>query len=216
MRQRTSLRPMPIGQAGMPSNAHAHMVTLTVTGGGSNALCCCPVSYPLNLATWHNQRSPRPLPNMPQPVAQVSTAGGSPHILRRFQEEHWTGTGHGPRRPATARRVWVAAVARFGPDDRTSPAPGCCRWRCRYSPTEAVRRRLNPRFTHAATVAPSTTVRLRGTVRMIRTLATLTRFLGAKLGANSARYEATLRHAQPESLQVNGTLGHVQRRRAIG
>jgi hypothetical protein len=41
MRQRTSLRPMPIGQAGMPSNAHAHVMTLIVTGS-ARMLCRCP------------------------------------------------------------------------------------------------------------------------------------------------------------------------------
>jgi len=34
--------------------------------------------------------------------------------------------------------------------------------------------------------------------------------LGAiSLGANSARHEATPSHVQPQSLQVNGTRGHV-------
>jgi hypothetical protein len=35
----------------------------------------------------------------------------------------------------------------------------------------------------------------------------LTGFLGAKLGANSARHKATLRYAEPESSQVNGMSG---------
>ena len=42
-------------------------------------------------------------------------------------------------------------------------------------------------------------------VRFIRTLAMLTGFLGAKLGANSGRYEATMSDVQPESAQVSST-----------
>jgi len=38
-------------------------------------------------------------------------------------------------------------------------------------------------------------------------LAVLTSFLGAKLGASSARLLATPGHIQPESTQVNGTPG---------
>jgi hypothetical protein len=42
----------------------------------------------------------------------------------------------------------------------------------------------------------------------IRTLALLTRFLGAKLGANNHRHGATPGHTQPFPLHRNGTSGH--------
>ncbi len=41
-------------------------------------------------------------------------------------------------------------------------------------------------------------------------------FVGAKTGANGAKYEATLRHVQPELLQVSGTKSYVCPRWAIG
>jgi hypothetical protein len=48
----------------------------------------------------------------------------------------------------------------------------------------------------------------------IRTLAPLRRFLGAKLGANDHRRQATTGHIQPLSLQRNGTSGHIWHRTA--
>jgi hypothetical protein len=42
-------------------------------------------------------------------------------------------------------------------------------------------------------------------VRFIRTLAMLTGFLGAKLGANSGKYETAMSDVQPESAQVSST-----------
>jgi hypothetical protein len=44
----------------------------------------------------------------------------------------------------------------------------------------------------------------------VRTLARLTIFSGAKLGANSARRQATSGHTEPASSQVNGMLGYPQ------
>jgi hypothetical protein len=41
-------------------------------------------------------------------------------------------------------------------------------------------------------------------------------FLGAKLGANCARHQATLGDVRPELPQFNGTLGHTWRRPAMG
>lgn len=48
-----------------------------------------------------------------------------------------------------------------------------------------------------------------------RTLAPLTRFLGAKLGANDHRHRATPGHVQPLSSQLNGTPGHAGPHQAV-
>ena len=47
-------------------------------------------------------------------------------------------------------------------------------------------------------------------VRSVRTLAKLTRFRGAKRGANAGRHWATPGHVQPLSVQLNATSGHTQ------
>ena len=62
----------------------------------------------------------------------------------------------------------------------------------------------------------STVSRLRPAkhVRIDRTLAMLRSFLGARLGANGARRQATLGHVQPQSPQVNSTQGDVRPHRA--
>src|SRR5690349_23029430 len=44
-----------------------------------------------------------------------------------------------------------------------------------------------------------------------RTLALLTRFRGAKRGANDRRHRATPGHVRPLVLARNGTLGHIRR-----
>jgi hypothetical protein len=49
-------------------------------------------------------------------------------------------------------------------------------------------------------------------VLIARTLASLTRLLGAKLGANDHRHRATSGHVQPLSLQLDDTSGHIQHR----
>ena len=51
-------------------------------------------------------------------------------------------------------------------------------------------------------------------VRSARTLAKLTRFRGAKRGANVGRHWATPGHVQPLSVQLNATSGHTRQRRA--
>jgi len=45
---------------------------------------------------------------------------------------------------------------------------------------------------------------------LIRTLALLTRFRGAKRGANDRRFQAPSGHAQPLPLRMSGTSGHIQ------
>src|SRR5262249_18484919 len=75
--------------------------------------------------------------------------------------------------------------------------------------------RCRMRASYAAAVALSPAVHYGG-VRMVRTLAMLTAFLGAKLGANSARQGATLSHARPESPQVKPVHGDARPRLATG
>jgi len=45
---------------------------------------------------------------------------------------------------------------------------------------------------------------------LIRILAVLTRFRGAKQGANDRRSQAPSGHAQPLALRMSGTSGHIQ------